>query len=412
MKVLALLLLVVVAGLASSSPASAQDRVEEFRIPDVRDDFCGVNISFQYCRCAFHDEEVYCRAVEMNQSGARSHVSSSFQEWVGDLIETFAANCIRNNGDWNRSRRTCTYPGPDEPQTIQERYRLPDMTGRPRSANSGRAIGKVVAASNCNVFVYMASFDRWKGPVRGGQDIYQDDVLITREQDGCSGEARVTLYSESGQDTIDIATETWLEFPKPVDPAETGILADLKRGAIHLYDFITGNLQPEFRSPFNVRTPTISTGRRGTEFFISHNDETNVSEVLVIEGEVDVTPVGAGQTTMLAANQGATHQDGSLTTHEVSSNDWDDALDSRGLSGDHITVAAEDLVRPDGPPVEFTRAELVGDLSFLDDQFGGSGLPAKGIFVGLLIVGIVAMMAGVAIIAPMLLLPPKSRLRR
>jgi len=42
---------------------------------------------------------------------------------------------------------------------------------------------------------------------------------------------------------------------------------------------------------FSVSTPTCTTSRRGTKFFVSYDDETNESTIGVLEGEVSVTPL-------------------------------------------------------------------------------------------------------------------------
>lgn len=46
---------------------------------DIKDNFCGVHINFQYCKCAFHNE--YCGAIGMSRSEAKDYVYSEYDKW-------------------------------------------------------------------------------------------------------------------------------------------------------------------------------------------------------------------------------------------------------------------------------------------------------------------------------------------
>lgn len=72
---------------------------------DIRNDFCGVHINFQYCKCAFHDE--YCGSIGMDQDSANSHVQSEFGTWVEGKRTEFKNSCETNNGRF--SADTCRY---------------------------------------------------------------------------------------------------------------------------------------------------------------------------------------------------------------------------------------------------------------------------------------------------------------
>ena len=61
---------------------------EQFTYPDIKDDFCGVHINFQYCKCAFHDE--LCDAIGMDQDSAYDHVNDEYDKWV-DIVERNAS---------------------------------------------------------------------------------------------------------------------------------------------------------------------------------------------------------------------------------------------------------------------------------------------------------------------------------
>jgi uncharacterized Zn-binding protein involved in type VI secretion len=53
--------------------------------PSIKDDFCGIHINFQYCKCAFHNE--YCGAIGMSKSEAKTYVYSEYEAWLDELSE-------------------------------------------------------------------------------------------------------------------------------------------------------------------------------------------------------------------------------------------------------------------------------------------------------------------------------------
>lgn len=74
------------------------DHVDErtFTEPDIRNDFCGVHINFQFCKCAFHNQ--YCGSVNHTQDSANSFVQAEFTNYVTGLKEPFNDLCIAGNG--------------------------------------------------------------------------------------------------------------------------------------------------------------------------------------------------------------------------------------------------------------------------------------------------------------------------
>lgn len=80
--------------------------VVRYQVPDIKNDFCGSVINFQYCKCAFHNE--YCEAVDSNSSTAGSYVLSEFRAWNKERIQTMATSCLREDGYWNKSDWSCT----------------------------------------------------------------------------------------------------------------------------------------------------------------------------------------------------------------------------------------------------------------------------------------------------------------
>ena len=46
---------------------------------DIKNNFCGVHINYQYCKCAFHNE--FCDAVNMSKGEANAYVYGKYNEW-------------------------------------------------------------------------------------------------------------------------------------------------------------------------------------------------------------------------------------------------------------------------------------------------------------------------------------------
>ncbi len=53
---------------------------------DVKDNFCGVHLNYQYCKCAFHGE--YCDAVNMNKGEAKNYVYEKYDDWKNKDISS------------------------------------------------------------------------------------------------------------------------------------------------------------------------------------------------------------------------------------------------------------------------------------------------------------------------------------
>lgn len=49
---------------------------------DIKDNFCGIHINFQYCKCAFHNE--YCSNINMSKSEAKEHVYQQYDKWLNE----------------------------------------------------------------------------------------------------------------------------------------------------------------------------------------------------------------------------------------------------------------------------------------------------------------------------------------
>ena len=63
----------------------------------IKDNYCGVHINYQYCKCAFHNE--YCANVGMSSREAKDHVYDSYDAWKsGSDKEERQEKCNNKNG--------------------------------------------------------------------------------------------------------------------------------------------------------------------------------------------------------------------------------------------------------------------------------------------------------------------------
>ncbi len=69
---------------------------DKFPRPDIKDDFCGAHINYQYCKCAFHNK--FCDAVGMSKSEAKSYVNSEYNTWVEKRLNNWLAECALAGG--------------------------------------------------------------------------------------------------------------------------------------------------------------------------------------------------------------------------------------------------------------------------------------------------------------------------
>jgi uncharacterized Zn-binding protein involved in type VI secretion len=54
--------------------------------PSIKNDFCGVHINYQFCRCAFHNE--FCSNIGMSKSEANTYVYAEYDKWIESLNPT------------------------------------------------------------------------------------------------------------------------------------------------------------------------------------------------------------------------------------------------------------------------------------------------------------------------------------
>lgn len=349
-----------------------------YRMPDVRNDYCGVEVNYQYCKCAFHGD--YCNAVNQTESSARTFVMGGFRTWVGDQIESMARNCLDDGNHWSASARTCTYaPEPEAPElpqpTLTERYSLPNMDGVPEPTKSGY-YGKITKAEG-ETFVYQWSFKRWV-EATPGMPIYHGDFVKTLK-----GETRVITNTEYGDYVVQVADDSFLETglrnQRPERPAsEYSFFGMLRDGAVEIYNELKEGAQQETPVPewyIQLHTPNVSTGVRGTRFLATHVEETDATTITLTEGILDVRHIDATTTITLAPGERALA--GSTDISTTTADSYDTLLSEAGLPTERIDPTAAERTH-DAPEIpvdnfpsepEPTREALVGDLSEIDSQF-------------------------------------------
>ena len=99
------LVIVAVAFAPSVVFSEKLSRTEKFKTPDIKNDFCGVQMDFQYCKCAFHNE--YCKDIGKERKVADFVVNSGFKAYVDGLRTMFADSCRQKGGKFTGD--SCEY---------------------------------------------------------------------------------------------------------------------------------------------------------------------------------------------------------------------------------------------------------------------------------------------------------------
>lgn len=362
---------------------SNADETYTYNMPDIREDYCGVEINYRYCKCAFHGD--YCNSIDQTESATYRQVTGEFYTWVGDQIESMARSCIDDGNRWSKSNRTCTIvedAEPKETRTIAEQYNLPGMVGVPEPAVRGY-YGKISQADG-EVFVYQWAFKRWVR-ARPGMPIYGGDFIKT-----LSGDTRMIYNGRFGEDVINLAPETMLNTARvnPEQPREenASVIGIVQEGAVELYNTLQEAVEQDTPAPEwyrQLHTPNVAPGIRGSHVIIAYEAGTEETTMAVNEGIVEFNHGSASGTVSLVPGDQATIQNEVLSTSTITS--WLAVATDHGLLGERVDATPEEInhtapVAPvDNEPAQDTgpsREELVGDLSDIEDQLEkGSVLP-------------------------------------
>lgn len=105
MRILAVLAAVMVVLLVNPTSLWAGTEVTKFEEPEVRRAFCGKEIPYGFCMCAFENQR--CEVMNMTQEKAVNFVQDKFKAWVAKQIAEVAKSCIDGGGHWNAETRQC-----------------------------------------------------------------------------------------------------------------------------------------------------------------------------------------------------------------------------------------------------------------------------------------------------------------
>ncbi len=147
-----------------------------------------------------------------------------------------------------------------------------------------KKVGFIKAVKDKNgIRIWRPSAKKW---LRVGvhMSIFEGDRLRT----GPDSKAKVIIFNDfqNAQDVFDIRSNTLYEVPGSANyyKGERPIVFWIKGAVKTAHRRLTGQ-----KPNFYVKTPTISTGARGTEYIVEHDPDTLIDTVLVLEGEVEVS---------------------------------------------------------------------------------------------------------------------------
>lgn len=186
--------------------------------------------------------------------------------------------------------------------------------------------GKVRSVKG-TVEVYQYAFDKWKR-ITSEFPVYKCDSVRTTGHDSS---ATVFIITPSGaEDRIDIMADTILEIPGPPEffdeanpPQGEGFFIELLKGTLRWVNPEPSADKParRFRSPFNVRTPTIVIGSRGTDYVLSHDPVGKKDYVFLNDGSIEIT-AGAETLLLRAGQQVFAEKSGLSPVYELKPEVW------------------------------------------------------------------------------------------
>lgn len=101
---------------------------EKFQKPDIKNDFCGVHINYQYCKCAFHGE--YCDALSMDEDTADIYVRAEYDVWVAGLFANWIQACVYTGGVPEGEKCMRCKKGTSKEECGEKTYGVTEKDGR------------------------------------------------------------------------------------------------------------------------------------------------------------------------------------------------------------------------------------------------------------------------------------------
>lgn len=68
----------------------------KFVAGDMKKDFCGTHLNYQYCECAFSGN--FCEEIAMNRSDSEKHAKEEYNKWVAKELQNFSKKCENDGG--------------------------------------------------------------------------------------------------------------------------------------------------------------------------------------------------------------------------------------------------------------------------------------------------------------------------
>lgn len=240
-------------------------------------------------------------------------------------------------------------PGAVQPQP-NSANRLPDPPSR-CMVTGGRPRGKIKFPVGM-VDRYSYTFDKWSGPITSEFPVFACDRIRT----GSRSSAVVFLSTRGGGEfssreiRIDMMADSILEIPghdEETNENAPGFFASLLQGAMRWFSPETPgerrrreqNAEP---SPFNVRTPTIFVGVRGTDFVLSHDPVAGKDYLALNSGQVEI--VAGGEKVVLNPGQQIYTENMKLSpVYELKPEVWSLISSGKSLANQSIFSGAKQI---------------------------------------------------------------------
>lgn len=312
-------------------------RVEEFKTPSIKDDFCGVVMDFRYCKCAFHGD--YCKEINLSKKQANAEINKRFDEWTKEKIASWGEACTAVGGAFRAEEAECAY--------CESGYRAEEGVCEETDNSSDvkpLAVDKDIFDKECKLVADI--FDRdWKK---------YSDIDSRIDYADRSFEAKKVL--DSDEEMITLMVEGFaLERDNEVDK---GARADLEEYKKALTQNIKTNLLKSFWRLAWITYSTMDSGKGlGTTY------------AGLLEGVENIGSVAKG----IQLIQGVVPNDSTLAidtgsfSGKVKSVSVNTALEAVGSLGDPVSTATEFL--KNSATVNFPSADITSEeLALLKEQ--------------------------------------------
>lgn len=303
-----------------------------FEYPDIKDDFCGVHINFQFCKCAFHGE--FCKQIGLSKKEANAKVQSEYKKWLEGKLTAFRSSCSAAGGIAEDD--VCQYC---KEGFVADNDRCVDADSV-AGTNGDNATAKLDPLYNPDCSLKQDMYDRdWKK--------YSDiDEVIPFEERSYEAKQALTVYESMVSKMIEaFALERDIEIEK-------GKIAQLEEYKTALVNNIKTNLLKSFWRLTWITYSTIDTTKGLKGSYEKLLDLESVAEGLA--ASIKIIRTGVPPDSKLAI-------DTSTITGKVKSSGASVALDAVESLGDPLTIATtvvQEAVNASLPSADITEEEV------------------------------------------------------